>query len=187
MPGILALVVGPSGAGKDSLIRHACAELKGDPFYLFVRRTITRAVKDEFEDHEAVSPAEFGIRRDTGQFCLWWDAHGLSYGLPRTAQRHIRNGGCAIANVSRAMIDEARRKFRVVQVINVTAPIELLAARLAGRGREQEADIRTRLMRAGHRVPEGRDVLTIVNDGTLDVGVARMVAGLKSLKATVRA
>ena len=40
--GTLALVVGPSGAGKDALIDGARHHFAGDPRYSFPRRLITR-------------------------------------------------------------------------------------------------------------------------------------------------
>lgn len=185
MSGVFVLVVGPSGAGKDSLIRGARAALRNDPYYVFVRRTITRPAEDAFEDHEAVSTADFTAHRGQGAFCLWWEAHGLSYGIPAAAELHVRDGGCAVANVSRAIISHARSKFPAIQVINVTASVDVLAARLARRRRETEADIKARLMRAGSVIPDGRDVVTIVNEGSLDAGVARMVVLLRSLRSPV--
>jgi len=39
---MLVLVVGPSGAGKDSLLKAAREEFRGDPRIGFARRVITR-------------------------------------------------------------------------------------------------------------------------------------------------
>ncbi|MEA2777827.1 MAG: thymidine phosphorylase, partial [Acetobacteraceae bacterium] len=75
---MLILVVGPSGAGKDTVLALARAALLADPRFRFVRRVITRPADAGGEDHEAVSDFEFGQR----SFALRWQAHGLHYGIP---------------------------------------------------------------------------------------------------------
>jgi ribose 1,5-bisphosphokinase PhnN len=42
-PGRLLAVVGPSGAGKDTLIARARTRLAGDPMIVFPLRIVTRA------------------------------------------------------------------------------------------------------------------------------------------------
>jgi len=80
--GRLILVVGPSGAGKDSLIEGARAALAGCPEYLFPRRIITRESDPGSEDHFTLSEAEFAQQQAAGAFFLSWGAHGLHYALP---------------------------------------------------------------------------------------------------------
>ena len=81
----LILVVGPSGAGKDSLIDGARKKLAQRPCH-FVRRTVTRGACMA-EDNDSVSRSEFRRLQAEGGFLLSWDAHGLSYGVPR----HVAN------------------------------------------------------------------------------------------------
>ncbi|HZX84797.1 MAG TPA: phosphonate metabolism protein/1,5-bisphosphokinase (PRPP-forming) PhnN, partial [Reyranella sp.] len=56
-PGLLVLVVGPSGAGKDTLLAYACRQLT-EHDVLFARRHITRA-SDHTEDHLSIDFAAF--------------------------------------------------------------------------------------------------------------------------------
>ena len=170
---MLVLVVGPSGAGKDTLLDAARGALAGDPTVRFVRRVITRAAQAGGEDHEAVSDAEFSAR----DFALHWAAHGLRYGIPADIAEDLGRGLTVVANVSRTVVAQAARRFPV-RVIEVTAPPELLAARLAVRGREGKADAAERLSRSVTLVA-GVPVETVFNDGTPEVGAERFLAALR--------
>jgi ribose 1,5-bisphosphokinase len=166
---MLVLVVGPSGAGKDTLLEGAKQALANDPRFHFVRRVITRAADAGGEVHEAVTDAEFAMR----DFALQWQAHGLHYGIPADA---IEGRVVAVANVSRTVVAEAARRF-VVQVIEVTAPSHIIAARLASRRREGAVDIAARMARTV-ALPDDVAVETVINDGSLETGVMRFVAAL---------
>jgi len=177
--GRLILVVGPSGAGKDSLIEGARAALAGCPEYLFPRRIITRESDPGSEDHFTLSEAEFAQQQAAGAFFLSWGAHGLHYALPGAVADALAAGRTVIANVSRAVIEEARRKHPATTAVVVTAPPEVLAERLLARGRENATDIEARLARAAEQ-PSGPGVVTVMNDGPLDLAVERFLAVLKA-------
>jgi ribose 1,5-bisphosphokinase len=167
--GMLVLVVGPSGAGKDTLLEAARVALTDDDRFRFVRRVITRPVAAGGEAHEAVTEAEFATR----DFALQWQAHGLRYGIPTHA---VDGAAVVVANVSRTVISEAAQRFRV-HVIEVTAPQNVLAARLASRGRESAFEVSARLARR-IAIPDGVPVDIVVNDGTLEDAVAQFIAAL---------
>jgi ribose 1,5-bisphosphokinase len=166
---MLICVVGPSGAGKDTLLDAARSALADDPRFHFVRRVITRPAEAGGEAHEAVTKAEFAKR----DFALQWQAHGLSYGIPAAA---ISDGAIAVASISRTVIADAASRFPL-RVIEVTAPPEILAERLASRRRESPADIAERLARSVP-LPPSIAVDTVVNDGSLELGVTRFLAAL---------
>lgn len=174
---MLVVVVGPSGAGKDTLMERARAVLAGDPGFRFVRREITRPQGAGGEDHTEVSPAQFAARRATGAYALAWEAHGLGYGIPADIAEDIAAGVVVVANISRAKIAEAREKFPTM-VLEITAPAEVLAARLAARGRETAADIAARLAREV-ALPGGVAVVRVMNDRTPEEGAAAVVAALR--------
>jgi phosphonate metabolism protein PhnN/1,5-bisphosphokinase (PRPP-forming) len=177
----LILVVGPSGAGKDALMdgaRHRLAE--GGRFH-FARRVVTRPAVSGGEDHSSVTPQQFAIIEQAGGFLLAWAAHGLAYGIPSVIEGLRRDGVAVVANVSRGVVDAARRDLMPVGVVLVTAPPELLAARLARRGRESAADVQGRLHRPAPPLPAGDGVCTVANDSTLAAGVDRFVAALLTL------
>ncbi|WP_293811392.1 phosphonate metabolism protein/1,5-bisphosphokinase (PRPP-forming) PhnN [uncultured Bosea sp.] len=179
--GTLFLVVGPSGAGKDALMAGARPSLEATGRYVFARRTITRPAGSPGEDHEAATPAAFEARRAAGQFLIDWEAHGLSYGLPATLGDELAAGRNIVANGSRAVIGALASRVSRLVVVEVTAPPDVLAQRIAGRGREDEATIRQRLARIVEPPPDGIRRVEVANDGALTVGVERFVAAVESV------
>jgi len=172
-------IVGPSGAGKDTLLAAAALQA---PWLVVARRAITRPADAGGEDHEALSEVEFSRRAAAGDFAISWQAHGLSYGIPR---REVLRAGSKplLFNGSRAALPAAFKAFPNLKVILVTAPPEILAARLAKRGRESRTDIEDRLKRAGFDLPDGVMPLVVVNDTSVDVAVTRLLSLVEPLAA----
>ena len=178
MSGTLFLVVGPSGAGKDTLLGGARAALAGDQRYVFARRVITRPADAGGEDHEVVDTGEFARRRERGDFMAWWSAHDLDYGLPRGLLDDLAAGRHVVANVSRSVIGDIAGRVATVRVVEITAPPDVLAARLENRGREEARGVAARLARKGAKVPSSIAVTTVMNDGTPDEGISRFVEAI---------
>ena len=179
--GMLVLVVGPSGVGKDTLIAYCRRRLADTGMVVFPRRAITRPAGDDTEDHESVSDEEFRRRNATGGFALGWQAHGLSYGVPAGIDDELLAGRTVVVNVSRAIIDAARQRYPCLKVVCVTASPEILAARLQGRGRESQADIAQRLNRAASVEVSGPDVLFLDNSGLPEEAGEKLVGLLTSV------
>lgn len=176
--GRLVLVVGPSGVGKDTLIDGARAALATDPSVVFARREITRPAEAGGEDHTPVETAAFKVRWTAGGYLLAWEAHGLGYGLPASLGEDLAAGRTVVANVSRAVLDEARRRLARVRVVSISASPATLARRLAARGREDAAQIKARLARADLYTAQGDDVVEVRNDGAPAEGIAALVAAI---------
>lgn len=149
------------------------------PAVELVRRVITRPSAAGGEDFDGVSVAEFECRRDAGDFVLHWGAHGLFYGIPRRIEQDLAEGYTVLFNGSRAIMPEAQRRFPDLTVLHVTAPVPVLAERLAARGRESAGDIAARLTRAGYDLPPGLNVKTICNDSDLESAIDAFVAALQ--------
>ncbi|WFU49960.1 phosphonate metabolism protein/1,5-bisphosphokinase (PRPP-forming) PhnN [Sinorhizobium terangae] len=174
--GGLIVVVGPSGAGKDSVMGFAARHFAYRPDILFVRRVITRPSDAGSEVHESVSTAEFEDMSRSGAFAVSWQAHGLSYGVPVEIADRVASGMTAIVNGSRAALPAIREAFGTIAVALVTADPAVLAKRLAERGRESEEDVLRRLTRQTPDIIAGPDVTVIDNSGRLDVAGQRFVA-----------
>jgi ribose 1,5-bisphosphokinase len=178
---MLVLVVGPSGAGKDTLINAAKAELAKDSRFVFPRRVVTRPAVAALEDHDSVTPEQFALQEANGAYALSWDAHGLKYGLPASIRDDVAAGRVVVMNGSRAMVGAAREKFPGTVVVLVGASPDVRASRLAGRGRETAAEVSARLAReVDVSIP---NAILVDNSGDLEAGRARFLAALRALPA----
>lgn len=183
--GAIVLVVGPSGAGKDTLLRLAKAHFGSDERIVFPRRLITRGI-DAHEDHDSITPDDLRARVASGGVALAWRAHGLDYAVPASVDAAIADGCIVVVNVSRRIIAEAMAKYARAVVVYVTAPASVLAERLKARGRETAADVAGRLDRAdsGGR-PDGPHVVVIDNSDDPTIATRRLIDLIEGLKSTV--
>ena len=172
--GHLIAIVGPSGVGKDTLM---CAMVAARPGLRRVQRVITRPADPAGEGHDPVSEAEFARRLNAGGFALHWRAHGLGYGVPIGIGRDLADGRDLLVNLSRTVLAEAQARFQPFVILRLVAAAEVLAARLALRGREAPADIAERLAGAARPLPEGvGPVITLDTKARPDVLAQRALA-----------
>lgn len=176
--GTLFLVVGPSGAGKDTLIDGAKAALLGDGRFVFPTREITRPNEAGGEDHREVTVAAFEQKVTAGDYAFHWGAHGLFYGIPVSVLDDLDNGRSVVVNVSRSIVDEARAQVSPLRILSITVDDSVLRRRLEDRGREEADDIEARIERASRYTVHGDDVVCIDNAGPVTEGVQAMVAAL---------
>ncbi|MEZ0168205.1 phosphonate metabolism protein/1,5-bisphosphokinase (PRPP-forming) PhnN [Microvirga sp. TS319] len=175
-------IVGPSGAGKDTLIRAVAEAVRHQPGIIFVRRVITRISDGTTEDHDTMTPEAFEAGRVAGMFCLSWGAHGLFYGLPQSALDAVVRGNTVVANISRGILDEAVKTFGRIAVVEITARPEILAERIIARGRESADEASGRIVRSvDFHVPAAAcSYVRIDNSGPIDVAKNRFIEVLGS-------
>ena len=182
MAGALVYVMGPSGAGKDSVLDRARAMLSVDLPIVFAHRYITRPVEAGGENHVALSGAEFALRRAHGLFAFHWHAHGNDYGIGHEIPAW-RRAGLAV------VVSGSREHFRTMDGIDettvpvlITAPAERLKERLLKRGREDAGAAAERLRRGLARDLDVAGAVTITNDGALDEAAEAFVRLLATLR-----
>jgi ribose 1,5-bisphosphokinase len=180
-PGVLVLVVGPSGVGKDTLIAGARKALEGDKRFSFVRRFVTRPVDIDLEDHVGMGVEEFADAAAANRFALTWQAHGLDYGLPIGVDTDLALGRVVVANISRHVVGQAIAKYPLCRVVEVSAEISIRAERLARRGRESHDQIVARLAREGAALPADVNPICIDNSSTIGIGVTAFVMALRQI------
>lgn len=174
--GVFIAVVGPSGAGKDTIMAYAREHFAGEDSVDFVRRVITRPSDGATEDHDTLTEEAFRDAEAKSAFALSWYAHGLHYGIPASVDVAIGDGRVAIANASRGTIAALRARYENVAVVEITARPEILAERLSARGRETREQVLARLARGGAMELSGPGVSTIDNSGEKEIAGERFVA-----------
>jgi ribose 1,5-bisphosphokinase len=100
---------------------------------------------------------------------MTWQSHGYHYGIGTEIDVWLEKGLNVVVNGSRSYIPAAMARYPAMQVIWISATPQVLAARLARRGRESRAEISARLQRnarLGVDAPPG--ALHINNEGTLE-------------------
>ncbi|QNB13874.1 phosphonate metabolism protein/1,5-bisphosphokinase (PRPP-forming) PhnN [Paraburkholderia tropica] len=174
----LIYVMGPSGAGKDTLLGYARARLASEGV-VFAHRYITREDGGP-ENHIALTDAEFESRSKLGLFALQWRSHALRYGIGVEIDQWLALGCTVVLNGSRAYVAEALARYPRMTLVHVEAAPHVLAARLASRARETPEQVAARLARrAPFDVPEGASLTRIDNSGRLDEAGAAFVRAVQ--------
>ncbi|WP_232324216.1 MULTISPECIES: phosphonate metabolism protein/1,5-bisphosphokinase (PRPP-forming) PhnN [unclassified Variovorax] len=186
MKGRLVYVMGPSGAGKDSLIAWLKDHLPPHlPLHL-ARRTITRPIRHGDEQHHSVSEQAFVLLHQAQAFALDWQANGLRYGVQHDELAPLHRGKWVLVNGSRAYLPHALARFPQLAVVHVTASVEVLRQRLMARGREAPEMVEARVQRAVAYLPPPH-AIEVRNDGHLAEAGARLLQALERLRAWNRA
>jgi len=178
-PGSVVLVVGPSGAGKDTLIANVRARFAEDDRVVFPMRVISRP-PHAAEAHVPTTAEAFARDAARDRYALSWSAHGLAYALPLEVDEHVRAGRVVVANVSRAAVPLARLRYARVEVVYIDAPLDIRLERLAARGRETSEEIESRLARSVASFdPSSADAI-VHNDGAIDAAAAQLAAVVRA-------
>lgn len=82
-PGLLFVVSGPSGAGKDTLVDALLAQMPRVRYSVSATTRAPRSGEHEGEHYFFVSREEFERRREAGGFLEWREYNGHLYGTPR--------------------------------------------------------------------------------------------------------
>ena len=110
-------------------------------------------------------------------------ARSVIDGLPADVDWAVANGHVAVANVSRAVIPALRERYANLAVVEITATPEILAERLAARGRESRGEVLARLARSTSVKLTGPEVTSIDNSGDKQVAGERFAEVLRKAMA----
>ena len=173
MSGRLFFVVGPSGAGKDTLLQGACAAC---PDLHVMQRVITRAADAGGETHEALSTEAFLALQAQGELALSWQANGLHYGIRKDLFTRLAQGQTVVVNGSRRALPQMLTTCPQAQVIWVTADAQTLNQRLLARARESAQEQAQRAQHHAMPPPDGARV--VLNNGSVAQGVSALLRAM---------
>ncbi|HTN30398.1 MAG TPA: phosphonate metabolism protein/1,5-bisphosphokinase (PRPP-forming) PhnN [Pseudomonas sp.] len=179
MTGRLVYLIGPSGSGKDSLLRAAAEPLAGLGACI-ATRLITRPSGSVGEEGAiGLKLQEFHARRERGEFALCWQANDLDYGIPREIDDWLAAGRTVLVNGSRGHLQQARRTYPDLLPILLQVEEAVLRQRLQHRGRETPEQIEARLQRSrqmASALAGETDLRVLDNSGSLEDSVRRLLA-----------
>lgn len=180
--GRLIYVMGPSGAGKDSLLGFVRERIGAQ--VMFAHRYITRPVSDG-ENHVALTHEEFAARLASGVFSMHWESLGLHYGIGIEIDAWLMRGLPVVVNGSRQHAPAALERYPHTQFVHIHASQAVLAARLERRGREDSRQREARLARRpALTLPEQARLITIDNSGLLADAGQQLLAAIGDRPST---
>lgn len=172
--GLLVVLFGPSGVGKDVLLREALPSVPGLNRCVSVTTRPPRPGEKDGNDHHYVTEDEFNRMAQAGEFLEYARYVGHGYGTPRAwVQRMLDEGKDVVLRVENQGAIQIRKAFPDAILVFLAPPCwEELRRRLEGRHTETAESIEERLrvarqeVRQAQRGCEGRPLYDylIVND-----------------------
>jgi ribose 1,5-bisphosphokinase len=178
----IVYVMGPSGAGKDSVLLYARERLDGRPV-VFAHRYITRPATPGDENHIALSASEFAARKVRELFAMHWQAHGFEYGIGIEIEGWRKAGCIVVVSGSRDHFKQQLASAAHIVPVVITSDPAVLAQRLADRGRDNGDAVRQRLERGAALRVCHPALVTIDNSGMVARAGDGLVAVLTRLLA----
>jgi guanylate kinase len=167
MSGALFIVSAPSGGGKTSLVRTV---LEAEPEIRLSVSHTTRAPRPgevNARHYHFVSAREFGRMLEAGEFLESAEIYGNRYGTSQKwIERELAEGHDVLLEIDWQGAQQVRRLMRQVVSIFILPPsLEVLAARLKGRGQDSTEEVERRLAAARDEVSHVSEYdYVIIND-----------------------
>ena len=173
--GLLILIIGNSGSGKDSIMRGVKERYPSDLKSLYLtQRYITRPYSDT-EDYIAIKPEDFKKLSLQGELVLEWHIYGLDYGIPIEIDDWLKRGHPVLVNVSRSIVKKARRIYQNILVVFIDVPFEITLKRVKERARESGIRLEERILRAKQHqdIPDADFIVD--NSGELEDAITKFL------------
>ena len=163
----LLVVSGPSGAGKDTVVKYL---MEAHPEIEISVSATTRAMRpgeEEGVNYYYMTNAQFEEKLARGEILEHVNYCGKYYGTPKSeVDRRIAAGTTVVLVIEVVGAANIKRMYPESTLVFILPPsMEELARRLRGRGTEDEAAVQKRLARAEEELRE-KDAydFAIVND-----------------------
>ncbi|MEO6990797.1 MAG: guanylate kinase [Candidatus Baltobacteraceae bacterium] len=171
-PGLLFVVSGPSGAGKDTLVERLLRRVPRMRYSVSATTREPRPGEVEGEHYFFWPLAEFETKRDRAEFLEWREYHGNLYGTPkRFVERTLSDGYDLVMKPEVNGALAIKREFpQAILVFLLPDKFSYLQQRLAARRTESPDEIAARLAIAHEELTFIRsfDYLVINEEASLD-------------------
>lgn len=168
----IVLIVGPSGAGKDTLIKESKKYLED---VNFVDRYITR--KPDFnEANFYLDEYAFELLKHNSFFISSWQAHENFYGISKNSIKNALN----IISISRTKVRDFEKLYENVYTINITVPKDVLEKRLNKRNREDKKERVSRLNRNIQNI-ESSNLIEFDNSANIEESLAKFLKLIENI------
>lgn len=178
-PGRLFVISGPSGSGKSTLARRAVERPETHAFLSISATTRPqRPGERDGVDYVFLSREQFENARDQGRFLEWAEVHGNLYGTPcDPVEEHLQRGENVVLEIDVQGAAQVRQRVPAAVLIFINTPsLEVLEARLRGRGTDEEAVVQRRLANARRELEQLPLYSRMIVNDDLDRAVEELVA-----------
>jgi len=183
--GIVAVVSGPSGVGKTTVVEGL---LKRPGYARSVTATTRAPRKGEVDgrDYVFLTKARFEEGLKAGRFLEHATVHGNLYGTPRDGvEAVLARGGVCLLNIDVQGAESLRGSgLPVVTVFLLPPSPEALAARLAKRGTETEAEKARRIEVARKEMAQADRFDARIVNRVVEEAVAEVVAFIEARRGS---
>ena len=147
MQGNLIIISSPSGGGKGTLIKEVLKTVPNVGYSVSYTTRAMRGGEIQGKDYFFVSPAEFEILIEQGEFLEYATVHDNFYGTSlNQVKKEIEAGHDIILEIDVQGAANVRTKIpEAVSVFILPPSFEVLAARLTARATEKKEELALRL------------------------------------------
>lgn len=174
--GFLIFIVGNSGSGKDAIVQALIQSWPSSyPPLRIAQRYITRPPHTS-EPFISVTPDVFQSLQKQGKFIFSWHIYDLDYGIPYDVFDFVNRGEIVIVNVSRTILNDAKKRYPQIKIVFVKVPLSITTERMKTRQRENPSDpqFQERLERARENQDLDDVDCVVDNSGNLDYAVQQV-------------
>jgi len=180
--GMLFILSGPSGVGKDTVLQRAMPHLGAIRTSISVTTRAPRVGETDGIDYFFISPEEFARQLEGGGFLEHAAVHGFFYGTPRSwVNDQLQAGTDVVLEIDVQGALQVKSLFPKAILIFLAPPSwDELSRRLRGRNTEDEVSIRRRLQHARQELARVHQYEYLIFNDCLEDAVERLSAVVRA-------
>ena len=174
--GMLYILSGPSGVGKDTVLRGALPSLEAIRTSISVTTRPPRVGETPGVDYFFISPEEFARLLEAGGLLEHAAVHGYFYGTPRAwVNEQLQAGTDVVLEIDVQGAIQVKTLFpRAILIFLAPPSWQELSRRLRERNTEDEASILRRLQHARQELAQVEQYEYLIINDSLPDAVARL-------------